>query len=99
MMNDECMWCRCYGVDRRTRCENDATQEDGYCDRCRCPHGSCDKHGNDETYRSDLWYKEPMVWMDWFMQATEEMIRCRGLREVEDELRDESDVQDEEGAS
>lgn len=37
--------CRCTGIDQRTHCQNLATQEDGLCDTCRCPHGGCDQHG------------------------------------------------------
>jgi hypothetical protein len=100
-MNDDGIRCRCYGVDRRTRCENDATQEDGLCDVCRCRHGGCDQHGDDATFRPDLWYEEPMTWVAWFQQAQAEMIQCKGIRiyeEVkEDELRDREDVQEQEG--
>lgn len=102
VMNDEVMRCRCYGVDRRTRCENDATQEDGCCDVCRCPHGGCDRHGDDATFRSDLWFKDMDGWVAWFMEAQAEMVKCKGIRiyeEVkEDELRDGEQVQDQEGA-
>jgi hypothetical protein len=57
--------CRCYGIDRRTRCERDATQEDGLCDLCRCPHGGCDGHWPDDPmWTKDLFFDDPTAFME-----------------------------------
>jgi hypothetical protein len=37
--------CRCRGLSRDAECGNDATEEDGLCDTCRCEHGCCEDHG------------------------------------------------------
>jgi hypothetical protein len=76
-MVDIDMRCRCMGVDRRTVCERQSTQEDGLCDVCRCPHGSCDRHGDDEMYEPLMFFDDPMVWMNWFSDAMMEANRCR----------------------
>jgi hypothetical protein len=92
VVNHDDMRCRCYGVDRRTPCERDATQEDGRCDMCRCPHGGCDCHGDDERFYPALWYEEPMVWIAWFMEAQAEMVQCKGIQiheRMKDEMKDE----------
>jgi hypothetical protein len=81
--------CRCMGVDRRTRCKRDAAQEDGLCDHCRCPHGSCDRHGDDETYQPTTFFDDPMAWIDWFGDAMEEASRCRavgGYKQMKQEI-------------
>ena len=84
--------CRCMGLDRRTRHEAKATQEDGLCDRCRCPHGCCSDHGEDEAWSPTLFFEDPVAWMDWFAQATFEINQCAGqkaelkMREAEAEL-------------
>jgi hypothetical protein len=88
-MGDASLWCKCYGVDRRTRCENDATEEDGLCDVCRCPHGGCDKHGDERAFRPDLWFDDMDSWLAWFMDARNEMSQCRGWRDYEEVKKDE----------
>jgi hypothetical protein len=43
--------CRCLGVnkvDLMPSCEDEATEEDGLCDGCRCPHGCCENHTMNE---------------------------------------------------
>jgi hypothetical protein len=82
-MVDIDMRCRCMGVDRRTRCARNAAQEDGLCDRCRCPHGSCDRHGDDETYQPILFFDDPMAWLNWFGDAAVEAHRCKAEQEYE----------------
>lgn len=80
--------CRCMGSDRRTKCEQDATQEDGLCDTCRCPHGCCSNHGDDAAFDPMLWYRDPMAWVEWFSVAQQEKTEClvnRGFLEQEAE--------------
>jgi hypothetical protein len=103
-MVDTDIRCRCMGIDRRTRCENDATQEDGLCATCRCPHGCCADHGEDPD--PHLFFEDPVGWMEWFQIAARVWEICRMSRVYEkqkeaeqDELRYEPDIQDEEGTS
>jgi hypothetical protein len=65
------------GVDRRTRCEYDATKEDGLCDKCRCPHGCCADHGDEAKWDSMMIFDDPMAFMEWFARAREDLERCR----------------------
>src|SRR4030095_5355306 len=102
-MVDTNIRCRCSGIDRRTRGENDATQEDGLCATCRCPHGCCADHGEDPD--PHLFFEDPVGWIEWFQVASLIWEQCRVDRAYErgelspNELRYEPDVQDEEGTS
>lgn len=77
------------GVDRRTPCQRDATQEDRLCDTCRCPHGGCDHHGDDATYHPMTFYDDPMDWIRWFAAAHVEMEQCLGRQNQEKMLEEE----------
>lgn len=91
--------CRCYGIDRRTRCQRPPTQMDQLCDVCRCPHGGCDRHGGEGWYAS-MWYEDPVAFMEWFKDTVIEANECRKQqgKEDQDELWNGSKLQDEEGA-
>ena len=89
MMGDDAIRCRCMGVDRRTRCQRDATEEDGYCDHCRCPHGGCDQHGDVPNF----WDTDPLVWMEAFSEAMGIATNCMIMegRSDAEELGEEDD--------
>ena len=36
--------CQCPGLFQGDECRSNATQEDGFCDWCRCEHGTCVDH-------------------------------------------------------
>jgi hypothetical protein len=84
--------CHCYGIDRRTRCEHDATEEDGLCDVCRCVHGCCADHWpEDITWTKELFFDDPATFMMGmevaFGRATDCLIakRARGHESVEED--------------
>ena len=72
------MRCRCMGIDRRTRCEDDATEEDGICDVCRCPHGCCADHGEDPD--PILFFEDPVGWFEWSQEVSKVWEKCRNER-------------------
>jgi hypothetical protein len=77
-MADVDMRCRCMGIDRRTRCEQDAAEEDGLCNVCRCEHGCCADHGEDPD--PHLFFEDPVAWMEWFQETSIVWEQCRGDR-------------------
>jgi hypothetical protein len=70
--------CRCYGLDRRSRCTFPATNEDGYCDVCRCEHGCCENHGNVPGFFDT----PPAEWWDFYAEAAIEIEACHGRRKT-----------------
>lgn len=89
--SDDLLRCRCFGIDRRTHCERDATAEDGYCDGCRCPHGGCSSHGDDEEWTPTLFFDDPVSYMAWFGEASKEAYRCKFENRTRVEVRSVED--------
>lgn len=71
--------CRCLGYDGRADPGHDqATQEDGLCDLCRCRHGCCEDHGPPD--RPDYFGDDFDAYTIWDRQARTALDECRAER-------------------